>query len=205
MRIPFPLTESAMVSNLTDVLSRATDSDLASGLSWYPSAFDACATMAEIHHVSHETVAGIVAAYSPRTFWSVNLDYASQLLAFGEHPEGSLWSNHNRALAVLRGADPLTEWSERTAPKIRSFYRNLCGDLDAVTVDVWASLAALTDANDPARVIRRVGGYQAVSGAYSALAGACGLEPATVQAQVWTVIRRETYATRMVERMSTDA
>lgn len=202
MRIAFPLTEAQMVTNLTTVLDRATDNDLAEGMVWYPAAIDECNRIAAVADCSPTMVAGVIAALSPRTFWSVNVAAAEHMLTTnGEHYESTMWTNHGRALDVMRGADPLATWSERTAPKIRSFYRNLCGDLSAVTVDVWASLAALTAQNDPALVIRRVGGYEAVSGAYSALAGARGLDAATLQAQIWCVIRRETYTTRMDERM----
>jgi hypothetical protein len=200
-RKAFPVDHDTMVDNLLAILGRATDAELAAGAAWYPSATAECRRMADKYDVEFETVCAIVAAYSPRTFWSVNLDYAETLLATGEHPDGSLWMNHNRAVGILRGDDPMLAWSEITAPKIRSFYRNLCGDLSAVTVDVWASLAALGAENDPALVIRRVGGYQAVTEAYRTLAGTLGTDPATVQAQAWVVIRREGLADRMAERM----
>lgn len=196
MRIPFPVTHGDMVTNLSAVLQSATDDQLSEGMLWYPSAFDTVADMAARHDVTHSVAAGVVAALSPRTFWSVNVAAADYMLATnGEHYESTLWANHNRALNVMRGADPLTAWSDR-APKIRSFYRNLCGDTSAVTVDVWAALAALTAQNDPARVLPRVGAYEAVSGAYRALAGTVGVDPCTAQAQVWVTIRHAAYAER---------
>lgn len=204
-RIPFPVTHDAMVANLTAIMERATNDQFDEGVAWYGVAQSAVVDMAARYNVTGMVSAGVIAALSPRTMWSVNVAAAEHMLATdGEHYPGAMASNETRALRVMRGADPLKAWSPRTAPKIRSFYRNLIGDMDAVTVDVWASAAALCPAvapEDVARVLARVGAYEAVSGAYRTLAGAYGVTPAIAQAVVWVVYRHEGYVSRMNERM----
>lgn len=56
------------------------------------------------------------------------------------------------------------------APKVRAFYRNLMGDLDHVTVDVWAARAAGVD---PANF------------RYRRAAQLSGVAPAELQSVVW--------------------
>lgn len=156
------------------------------GAAWYGDARAACREMADRHGVTTATAAGVVAALSPRNRWAVNLTQADRVLAAaaagGHLPAVSTQANRVKAWAIAHGARPLSVLS---GPKVRAFYRNLTGDLDAVTVDVWAARVVGATAQD----LNRVGGYDAVAEDYRAAAAILDLPPAVTQAIAWVAVR----------------
>jgi hypothetical protein len=157
------------------------------GHSWYANARKECGRLAVAYGVSPRAAAGVVAALSPRMRWSVNLRQASRVLA--AHASGEVAPPHvgirafvAKAWRIAKGERPLDVLS---GPKVRAFYRNLCGDLSHVTVDVWAARAlgwngdkGMTDAQ-----------YARASEAYRRAAASVGVPPAVFQAVVWAAIR----------------
>jgi hypothetical protein len=80
------------------------------------------------------------------------------------------------------------ELSAITGPKVSRFYRNMLGDGDAVTVDVWACRIAY---DDPRRDIAPNEAQVAVlERAYRLAASWCGLRPRELQASTWIAYRR---------------
>jgi hypothetical protein len=83
-------------------------------------------------------IASVIAAFSPQTRWTDNLLDADNLLRGNAPRKGVMSSNLNRAIAArVRGLSGLGN-----GPKVQAFARNILGDTNAVTVDVWAARAA---------------------------------------------------------------
>ena len=171
----------------------ASAEDLATGLAWYDRASDLAESLAAGAPITRETAAGVIAALSPRCGWSANVRGATKMVR--AHVDGKsqpvvagLPDNRDKGWHILQaGDDPLAYFSARTAPKTRSFYLNICGDTDAVTVDVWAAEAA-----EGKRVKRAPKGkrYARIADAYRRAAELAGVAPRDMQAAVWTYYRR---------------
>jgi S-adenosylmethionine:diacylglycerol 3-amino-3-carboxypropyl transferase len=73
-------------------------------------------------------------------------------------------------------------------PKTVAFWRNITGDLDAVTVDVWAARAATGDRSRDRVTAKQ---YQTIAAAYRAAADIVGANPRDVQAAVWVHTRNQ--------------
>ncbi|WP_164911543.1 DUF7178 family protein [Mycobacteroides franklinii] len=157
------------------------------GTRWYDSARQWVIEAAERHNVSNEVVAGVIAAYSPQTRWVDNLRDAEYHLAGSPLRSGVMGSNVRRAAAVIeQGLDGLGN-----GPKVKAFARNILGDTDAVTVDVWAARAAFgtMDKAIAAQMIAWVGAYDKVADAYRKAAAHAGVPASVMQATVWVAIR----------------
>jgi hypothetical protein len=177
------------VARVDGWLDAATAADLADGLAWYDRARRECERMAAEHGCDVECVAGVVAALSPRCQWASNVRSAELVLAAAAagEPEpvvNGTMANRAKAWRVACGEDPDAVLS---GPKVRAFYANITGDLDAVTVDVWCARAAEGRANPQAPVRRR---YELLAHAYRRAAQRRGMHPRDVQAAVWTTYRR---------------
>lgn len=160
------------------------------GVDWYADAQRAIMAMAATHGRTVETVAGVVAALSPRTAWSQNLAAADRILADREARVGT-GGNRRKARAIVDGADPmavLVNNGSSTGHKVRAFYMNLIGHHDHVTVDVWAWRAA-TGGDERIKRLDSAAWYGAVARAYARAAAARGLAPAVFQAVVWCEVR----------------
>ena len=153
---------------------------------WYTLAQGAARRMARRHGVSLRRAAGVIAALSPLNSWAVNLMMADRLL--GEAAAGrrsvprncGLRRNVEKAWAIAQGARPLDVLSGK---KVRAFYRNMTGDMHAVTVDRWAARAAGVHESHATRL------YDEIAAAYTEAAAIVGLTPAVLQAIIWCSIR----------------
>ena len=129
-----------MVRRIRAQYALCTVQDLADGIAWYDRAAIAALGMAGFDMLR---AAGVIAALSPRCAWTTNLSWARAMLAAAidgsscpavhtTTMRGQAWkiANGHHALSVLGG------------PKVRSFFANITGDHNAVTVDVWAARVA---------------------------------------------------------------
>lgn len=176
-----------MVDRILAAYYSAEPWQLEAGTRWYDNAQQWVRDAAKRHQVDAEVVAGVVAAYSPQTRWVSNLVDAEYHLAGRPLRSGVMGSNVNRARNVeLFGLDGLGK-----GPKVNAFARNILGDTDAVTVDVWAARAALDteDERELANTLRWVGAYQLIADAYRKAAAETGVTPHVMQATVWVVTR----------------
>ena len=124
----------------------------------------------------------MIAHLSPRCRWSENVRLARQLALTGT-ATGTIYGHVERAKKALASDDPWSTFGK--APKTRSFAANIRGDLNAVTVDVWASrIAGVSE-----QQLGRVGVYEAIAHAYRLEAKRAGVLPAQLQAITWIVIR----------------
>lgn len=188
---------AAMKRRLLAAYGQATADDLAQGLAWYGRAADAARAMLP---AEPRRAAGVIAALSPRAQWAVNLRWAAEIIDAAERGESEPPSVHTRAMRgqawrIANGADPLDVLN---GPKVRAFFANITGDLDAVTVDVWATLAAEGPnvrrakyiPGKGAPIIAPSGGrYALIARAYRETAAIVGIPPRDLQAAIWVNIR----------------
>lgn len=175
----------AAADRIVATFQRARPADIANGARWYVDGEGFVDRQAALHDRSREHVAAVVAHLSPRTTWQRNLEGAVNLLSTGRAP-GCLGTNISRASAALASDHPL---GTLNGPKTQRFARNLLGDREAVTVDVWAARVALGPRADLELVLARKGVYGAVERAYRVAARRLGVDPVTVQATTWIVAR----------------
>jgi len=184
----FGVTLETIVARALRTFDRASASDVEAGARWYDEAGALAASLATYSEWAEDTLdleraASVIAALSPRTPWSRNVAGAVALLADGDVAAqrlGCLGRNVTTAMvAVYQGFAALN------GPKTSAFARNIAGDREVVTVDVWAMRAVgLDDA-----LLTRKGAYDAVAHAYRLAAGRRGVDPATLQATAWIVAR----------------
>ena len=174
-----------MSSNLAAIAARLTTEEVAAGVGWYPLARRHAQRMAREHGTTVHRAAGVIAALSPRCRWAENLRRADKALASGT-ARGLFADKANR---IIAGDAPLAVLSGQ---KVTRFYRNICGNLEPVTLDIWAIAAYLGYKPDEAelkRLIERKGGYERVEGEYQDTADTLGLRPAEFQASAWVHVR----------------
>ena len=177
----FGVSHQTIVRRILATFDRATAADVEAGATWYGEAQTLAADLAE-HVGDVERAACLIAALSPRTTWSRNVAGAVAM-AHGETPAGCIGTNVDRAQNVLDAADPFDGLGN--GPKVAAFARNIAGDVESVTVDVWACRVADLDET----LLGRVGAYDAVAHAYRLAARRRGVAPATMQATTWVVAR----------------
>lgn len=165
-------------------LDRATAPDLEAAARWYDDAHTLAVTLAQRADIPVEHAAAVISAHSPRTIWSVNVAAATAHLTTG--PTAA------RRMGVLDGnVDRATRCKSHgigalLGPKTNAFARNIAGDRDAVTVDVWMCRALGIEQEH----LARKGGYDVAAYAIASVSRASGLEPATGQAAIWIVAKK---------------
>jgi hypothetical protein len=173
--------------NITKAYRLASDDDRQAGEMWYAHAYAFCESLDS--DVSR--AAGVVAALSPMLSWPRNMVMAEAVYA-GER-RGCLSSNIAKAVRILDGEAPL---DVLRGTKVRSFYANIMGDGDAVTVDRHAMMVAdntvyaSDDLDFSATNVRRIADeYRRAARILSRETGRT-LTPAMVQATVWVWWRK---------------
>lgn len=151
------------------------------GAQWYPRARQVAEQVATAGGISLVHAVAVIAHLSPRVQWSRNVTGALDLVTTG-NAVGMLGASVNRARGALASDDPL---GTINGPKTRSFAANILGDLDQVTVDVWAARIAGVDQG----LVKRQAGYDQVVSMYRKAARKIGVEPAVLQATTWIVAR----------------
>ena len=159
---------------------------------WYEYAGRFCAEIDHNHGLTKGTTAGVVAALSPLNSWQTQVDFTPaiitnglRLIAQGQRPHAaislSFFANKDKAARILQGEPPLTVLG---GDKVRSFYRNLTGDDDAVTIDRHAvDIAGWTGASHDNKSENK--NYARIAFAFRAAAHDIGLTPAGIQALTW--------------------
>ena len=182
--LPDPAT---MAARIDAVLASATESEVIDGHRWYKSAADIARIVAAGHDIDQSAGAGIIAALSPQSSWDENITRA---LA---HADGDMVGAFGDALrkadAIAAGGRPADVLGGR---KVRSFWRNIDGRDQYVTVDRHAVAIvygrALSDRE--IKVLEKLGAYTIIAAAYRAAARRHGIAPSTLQAITWLAWRR---------------
>jgi hypothetical protein len=158
----------------------SSDHEREEGERWYREARGAAVAIAEGTDVDERTAAGVIAALSPRMRWNQNIRAAQRACA--REPYGALGTSKRAAARILAGEDPTTVLQ---GPKVRAFFGNIMGDLDAVTVDVWM-LRAMGEPDGSSPTRKR---YLHLADAVRTAAAVVGVAPAILQAAVWIHVR----------------
>jgi hypothetical protein len=185
-RAVFGLSLEAVVRRIVRTFDRASASDIEAGARWYDEAGDLAATLAG-GDITVQHAATVIAHLSPRTPWARNVATAVALIHEGPEAAralGAMGALVDRAVESLAYVDPFESFGP-SAKKTRSFARNISGDREEVTVDIWAMRVADLDE----ALLSRKGAYEAMAHAYRLAAGRRGVDPATMQATTWVVAR----------------
>ena len=179
----FGISVREAVANILDAWNGSSSTDRAAGATWYASAKHHAETMSDSAGISIEAAAAVIAHLSPRTSWARNVAGAYALIETGVAPH-CIGANADRARGALAAEDPM---STLHGAKTAAFARNILGDQDAVTIDVWAVRIATGTVNENG--LRRAGAYEALAHAYRLAAKRVGVTPAVMQATTWVATR----------------
>lgn len=182
------------VARILATWHRATDADRESGARWYREDSETVlGALVAAGAPTREHASAVVAHLSPRTTWARNVAGALALVSEGEtgaRALGCMSASVARAVSALSAADAEGAMATLKGPKTSRFARNLLGDSEAVTVDVWAARVAMgACVEDPEKVLGRTGVYDACEAAYREAAHRMGVDPTTMQATTWIVAR----------------
>jgi len=174
------------VDNILAMYNMANDRQRQAGADWYLDAWYICQDLADEYTYPVDSIARALAALSPMTTWERNVDILEQVIQTGDGP--TFKSNVEKAVHILDG-----EYRWLSGDKVTSFAANILGDLDAVTIDIWAWRiwagtwkAGAWRAKVPAI---KSDEYSKIADDYRAAAEIVGMTPAELQAITWTTIR----------------
>lgn len=168
-----------MVAKIMATYMRATPDQIIAGMRWYEKANTIARSIAERNNLGMSEACAIIAHLSPRTAWSLNVARAWELAETGTT------SGLSRSVANAQAARSGSVTFGKTAHKTRAFAANIMGDLNEVTVDVWAArVAGVSDAD-----LSDAKTYGYVATAYMVAARMAGIAPAQMQAVTWVVCR----------------
>lgn len=165
------------------IVKSAKPSQIEQASKWYLEAEEIAREIVDIYKsrnmdVSLEQAASIVSAFSPRQRWSVNVRQSLRF-AHGDEDMRTLPNNLKMAKNALeKGFDALN------GKKTNSFARNIAGDENAVTIDVWMMRSAGIAKDSPSKK-----DYAALTEAINIVALENALTPRTTQALIWIVYR----------------
>jgi hypothetical protein len=166
------------ISHYAYILDTATPEQKVMASTWYNEANAIALNMSLMCGLSVEKCASIIAAFSPRERWASNVKYAHQFINGGTPP--TLTNNINMAYAAM-----VHGFNALNGRKTNAFARNIAGDKDAVTIDVWMIRAAGMDANKGVNDTE----YRILAEVVKELAANRGMYPATAQALIWIIVR----------------
>lgn len=184
------------VDAILSVIARADGRTVSQGIGWYREAHERAREFADHYGVTTRQAAGVIAALSPQSSWSLNLQLTGDFLDAHQRRRTDQFTGHTqdaivKAQRIVNGHCPFTVLGGR---KVRSFFANI-SDPDRpgpVTCDRHALAIVLgrpTTARD--RQLERPGVYQHVAASYRSTARILSLHPHEVQAIAWTQWRLE--------------
>ncbi len=165
------------------IVKSAKASQVEQATQWYADAEAVAHEIVDIYKtrgmdVSLEQAASIVSAFSPRQRWSTNVRQALRF-AHGDDTMRCLPNNLKMAQRALEiGFDALN------GKKTNSFARNIAGDENAITIDIWMMRSAGLTKDSPNKT-----DYSQLSEAIEKIAMETAMTPRTIQALVWIVYR----------------
>lgn len=163
------------------IMSNVTSTEINNAVHWYYTARADCQVIADEHDIPLAVACGVVAAWSPRMRWHLNLHVADQHLK-GKTRLGMPASAKRADRVLVHGIEAL---NTPTGQKTHNFAWNLLGDTYAVTIDTWMLTAAGLETD---RVSSRLM-YEELSRAVRRLAKRHGMQPAEMQALIWIKVR----------------
>lgn len=171
------IEHTSPLDNYRDLILRATLGQVEQASVWYRDAEEVAEEVARNLNTSLEVGASIVAAFSPRERWSINVAKAIEY-SLGGIPKG-LKNNVTMANnSVKHGFNALK------GQKTNAFARAIAGDQNAVVIDVWMMKAANASVDAPNKTT-----YNYLAQCVVDVAKEFGLTPRTAQALIWIVKR----------------
>lgn len=178
------LNVEQVTKRISRTFGKATEQDILDGKVWYDEARSIVRQLADLSVYTEDQVACAMSQLSPKLRWSQNVASITTLVNAGKLPAYVMTGPANRARKALVAAEPFDTFGVK-AHKTRSFARNIIGDDNAVTVDVWAArVAGVTEDQ-----LKLVGVYEALAHCYRLAAKRAGISPAQMQAITWIVVR----------------
>jgi hypothetical protein len=174
------------VRNIISVWSVATDDQILQGRSWYRTAHETAAMLAD---GDVRTGAGLLAALSPQTSWWMNVELACEAFEAGTASRHT-GDSCGKANKILAGIDPVDVLPMRR--KTGHFYRCILDPSDPVSVciDRHAHDVAVGVAyGDWSRGLSAHGRYALIADCYWEAAQRLGEIPSVVQAATWVAWR----------------
>lgn len=174
-----------MVLNVIATWDQATPEELAAGRQWYVTAHLLAEQLGggDVHKG-----AGLLAALSPQTSWSLNVTLAERAVESG--PSGHVGDALRKAAMILDGADPVSVLPMHS--KTGHFYRCIVdpSDLEPVCIDRHAHDIAVGEVYGKRdRGLSSKKRYETVADAYRQAAAVLEETPSVVQAVTWVVWR----------------
>lgn len=136
-----------MKKTLESYIQTADIETIDAGMQWYSSAYEQCRLLASKYSTSPVLVASIVAALSPRNKWARNLIDAENVIShkFCNTPLKKCAVYNAMLRKALSLCDESLTFEQRevilNGRKIQSFFLNICGISNRVTIDSWIDLA----------------------------------------------------------------
>ena len=168
---------SAYKRKLSRYCQEYTAAQLESAAQWYTGAGAIAQSIASANGLTLEQSASIIAALSPLKRWKINVAQAIEFAA--GRPVATL-----QAHLKIAGKARDIGFAALKGLKTSAFARNIAGDTQAVTVDIWMCKAAGIKKDAPNKTE-----YREIQRACQLLAYEMGLQPATLQALIWIKIR----------------
>lgn len=165
---------------------------------WYVSYRTIITDIAVQYDIPFEHAAGAFAWLSARSQLVINVrNLIAMCEAYRNGTDPYATVTHTRqfigkAWECINGDLSSMELGERTnSRKIRTFYRNLCGDEFRVTIDAHAVAIAMGAGTDTNTTFGQPSGmgYRNVERAYQSAASVLNMTPAQLQAAVWCIRR----------------
>lgn len=167
-----------MSNGAYDTLAATAGADaIAAAKEWYIKANELANELANESGYSVEQCSSVISAFSPRCPWSRNVKLAREFIR-GNKVGALPVSIRNAERALSMGFDALN------GLKTNNFARNIAGDLDAVTIDIWMIRAAGIEKKSVNKTE-----YRQLSSEVKELAPKYNLMPAELQALIWIAIR----------------
>lgn len=161
-------------------------------------------------HVTYDRIAAIVAIFSSTCEWSANMRATEDIVnAWHDGMRGTSLPAVTRNYACVLKAETILSGSydgdvidtivmvrdsrgriipdHQLSHKTRTFYRNIRGEYDHATIDVWMVRALFGSADHQYRP--EGWHYRMMEDVIITLAGEYNLTPASMQAILWTIIR----------------
>lgn len=188
-------TLADMALNIQEVFLLARPEQITQGITWYDVALEFCEGLSTKDYPT-KAIAGVTSCISPKLSWPMNMVCVPLVIDY--HRKGvsvERWPGLNgrgmfaqmkarrNCYRMLAGEDP----EEILGMKTRSFYRNIMGDAQEVTIDRWAIRVATGQGKevDKATIAAR----KMMQRGYRLAAERCNLAPRDLQAVTWVVQR----------------
>lgn len=167
----------SILNNYRQLLKNATPKLIEQAALWYVDAQSVAQEVANNLSTTLEVGASIVAAFSPRERWTINVTKSIKF-SLGQTVNG-LKANYETAIAAKE-----LGFKALRGPKTHAFAKAVSGDTSAIVVDVWMMRGAKITKDAPTK-----NQYKIIADCVQTLADELEMTPRTTQALIWILAR----------------